>query len=98
MLSMPVINKEQQTELPFFFSASVVPTGRADGAVLLVPGKPVRMEEYITVEKFASMLGVGIHQARIVALRELPCLQRRRGCKIRIPRAAAERLAGVPSS
>lgn len=97
MLSMPVVNKEEQMSLPFYFAASAVPTGRADGAVLLIPGKVQRMEEYITVEKFAGMLGVGIHQARIIALRELPCLQRRRGCKIRIPREAAERLARTPS-
>ncbi len=83
-------------DLPGFslsFPPSVVPTGRADGAVLVIPGRPVVMEDEVTVSEAAKLTGYSVRQIQKIA-RGLGARQRGPRCKLRLPaRAVAEMIS-----
>jgi len=80
-----------QLTLPLHFPASVIPTGRADGAVLVVPGKAVLMERELTVKEVARLSGYTPRRIQQLA-RTLGARQRQRGCKLRIPASAVAQM------
>lgn len=82
-------------ELPGFsltFPATVLPTGRADGGVLVIPGKPVLDEEFVSVKQAARLTGYSKRTVQRLAHKELGGRQRKKRCKIRIPAREVRRL------
>ncbi len=68
------------------FPAQVVPTGRADGAYLVIPGKPVVEEEELTVNEVHKLLGGKVSRRRIQQLgASLGARQAVKRGKLRIP-------------
>lgn len=78
-------------QLTLNFPATVIPTGRADGAVLVVPGKPIVMERELSTKEVAALTGYSVRRIQEMA-KELRAGQRRRRCKLRIPASAVARM------
>ena len=78
-------------DLPLFrFAAQVVPTGRADGAVLVIPGKPVALEAVVTVTEAVLLLGRRYSRSHVQRI--FRGRNRHRGCKLLIPVRELEKL------
>lgn len=82
---------ESLSQLDLFFPATVVPTTRTDGGFLVIPGRPVPVEEELTVPQVARLLGYSPswvrRHARRMGARQV-CM---RG-KLRIPASEVARL------
>lgn len=72
------------------FPPTVVPTGRADGAFLIIPGKPVLQEEMLTVSQVARLTGYSKRRIRELAT-QLGARQHARKCKLFIPASMVAR-------
>jgi len=78
-------------QLTLNFASTIIPTTRPDGAYLVIPGKPVVMEEEMTVRQAAKILGYSeFHVRRLVHGRGVR--QRRRGCKLFVPASLVAQL------
>ena len=78
-------------QLTLSFSASVIPTGRADGAYLVLPGKPVIMEDELEIKQVARLLKYSTRHTRRL-IKGLGVRQRRSGCKIWVPASVVAQL------
>lgn len=72
------------------FPPTVVPTGRADGAFLIIPGKPILQEEQLTVSQVAKLTGYSKRRIRELAI-QLGARQHSRKCKLFIPASMVSR-------
>lgn len=81
----------EQLELRLHFPPTVVPTGRADGAVMVIPGKPVVEDALLTVKQAAELTGYSVRRIHYLA-RQMGARQRAPRCKIRIPASEVLRL------
>jgi excisionase family DNA binding protein len=73
-----------------FFPATVVPTTRADGAFLVIPGKPVPQDEELSVGEVARILRCSPSRVRQLA-RAMGARQARARGKLRIPASEVAR-------
>jgi len=76
--------KIENPEQLLLFHPTVVPTGRADGAVLFIPGKAILVDQMLTVSQVAEMTGYSPRHVRHLA----PALGARQlgpRCKLRFP-------------
>ena len=78
-------------QLTLSFMATVVPTGRADGAVLVIPGRVVQTEEMMTVAQVAKATGYSPWRIRQLARSEFGASQHNKRCKLWIPASAVAR-------
>lgn len=67
-----------------FFSSTIIPTGRADGGYLVIPGKAVEVRQEMSVRQAAALLGYSESRIRQLA-KMLGARQRVKGGKLRIP-------------
>lgn len=78
-------------QLTLNFPATVIPTGRADGAVLVVPGKPIVMERELSTKEVAALTGYTPRHIRRMA-KALRAGQVQRLSKLRIPASSVARM------
>ena len=83
-------------QLTLNFAATVIPTSRPDGGYLVIPGKPVVMEDELEVAQVAQLLKYSPRHVRRL-LQGMGSRQRRRGCKHFVPASAVAQLRSLKS-
>lgn len=86
----PDPNTPELPGIAMHFPAMVVPTGRADGAVLVIPGKPVQEDAEVTTAEAVKLLGRRYSRKHLQRL--FRGTNRARRCKLMIPVRELEKL------
>ncbi len=84
----------EQLQLQLYFPPTIVQTNRPDGAVLVIPGKPVPNDKMLTIREVAQRTGYKERHVRRLA-RSLNATQRGHRCKLLIPASEVARLLSL---